>query len=158
MNSPKLLLLILSLLLYGACGSALRQSSNPGMAERADQVSSGNKAEPATAPAQVSLQQADQSQSIAEAVDRKIIRDANLTLEVDSPGDAQRKVTSIAESVGGFVVTSESKRQQYADTSTPGLEVTLVVRVPASQFGPVLDQIRAIGRPGDQEKITGGRH
>jgi len=35
------------------------------------------------------------------------------------------------------------------------LEITLVVRVPAPQFGPVLDQIRAIGRPGDQEKITG---
>lgn len=104
---------------------------------------------------QVSLNQADQSQTISEAVARKIIRDGNLTLEVASPGDAQRKVTSIAESAGGFVVTSEAKRHGSADASRQALEVTLVVRVPATQFGPVMDQIRAIGTHVVQEKITG---
>ena len=103
---------------------------------------------------QVSLNQADQSQSMAEAMDRKIIRDADLTLEVEAPAEAQRKITSIAESLGGFVVTSESKQRQIGDAKQE-LEVNLVVRVPATQFGAALDQIRNTGSRVIQEKITG---
>ena len=88
-------------------------------------------------------------------MDRKILRDANLTLEVSAPEDAQRKITSIAESLGGFVVTSESKQRQTAEGATHELEVNLVIRVPAAQFGPALDQIRATGNRVVQEKITG---
>jgi len=104
---------------------------------------------------QVSLAQAGQSQTIADAMDRKILRDANLTLEVSNPEDAQRKITSVAESLGGFVVTSESKQRQTAEGATHELEVNLVIRVPAPQFGPALDQIRATGNRVVQEKITG---
>jgi len=104
---------------------------------------------------QVSLAQAGQSQTIAEAMDRKILRDANLTLEVSAPEDTQRKISSIAESLGGFVVTSESKQRQSAEGATYELEVNLVIRVPAAQFGPALDQIRAASNRVVQEKITG---
>jgi uncharacterized protein DUF4349 len=103
---------------------------------------------------QASLQQAEQSQSIAEAMDRKIIRNADLTLEVAEPDAAQRKINSIAESLGGFVVTSESKHHQTSEGKQE-LEVNLVVRVPAAKFGPALDQIRATANRTIQEKITG---
>jgi hypothetical protein len=103
---------------------------------------------------QVSLTQADQSQSMAEAMNRKIIRNADLTLEVAAPAEAQRKITSIAESVGGFVVTSESKQRQTGDAKQE-LEINLVVRVPATQFGPALDQIRSAGSRVIQEKVSG---
>jgi hypothetical protein len=103
---------------------------------------------------QVSLKQADQSQSMAEAMDRKIIRDADLTLEVGVPAEVQRKITSITETLGGFVVTSESKQRQVGDAKQE-LEVTLVVRVPSTQFGTALDQIRNAGSRVIQEKVTG---
>src|SRR5258705_4786356 len=103
---------------------------------------------------EVSLKQADQSQSMAEAMDRKIIRDADLTLEVGAPAEAQRKIPSIAETLGGFVVTSESKQRPSGDANQE-LEVNLVVRVPAIQFGSALDQIRSTGSRVIQEKITG---
>lgn len=103
---------------------------------------------------QVSLSQADQSQSIAEAMDRKILRNADLTLEVAIPSEVQRKISSIAELHGGFVVTSESKQRQTGDARQE-LEVNLVVRVPATQFGAALDQIRGAGSRVIQEKITG---
>jgi len=103
---------------------------------------------------QVSLKQADQSQSMAEAMDRKIIRDADLTLEVGVPAEVQRKITSIAETLGGFVVTSESKQRQVGDAKQE-LEVSLVVRVPSTQFGTALDQIRNAGSRVIQEKVTG---
>jgi Domain of unknown function (DUF4349) len=103
---------------------------------------------------QVSLRQTEQSQSMAEAMDRKILRNADLTLEVGIPSAAQRRITSIAESSGGFVVTSESKQRQTGDAKQE-LEVNLVVRVPATQFGAALDQIRSAGSRVIQEKVTG---
>ena len=104
---------------------------------------------------QVSLNQADQSQSMAEAMNRKILRNADLTLEVPDPSATQRKITSIAESLGGFVVTAESKQRQSGDSGKQELEVNVVVRVPAPQFGSALDQIRAQGVRVIQEKTTG---
>jgi hypothetical protein len=87
-------------------------------------------------------------------MDRKILRDAELTLEVGAPAEVQRKITSIAETLGGFVVTSESKQRQIGDARQE-LEVNLVVRVPANQFGAALDQIRGAASRVVQEKITG---
>src|SRR5215204_1699664 len=46
--------------------------------------------------------------STAEAVERKIIRNAEITMEVSSTTDTQHRVASIADANGGFVVTSES--------------------------------------------------
>lgn len=46
----------------------------------------------------------------AEAIDRKIIRNGELTLETESPTEGLRKITAAAESHGGFVVTSEFKQ------------------------------------------------
>jgi Domain of unknown function (DUF4349) len=103
---------------------------------------------------QVSLRQADQSQAAAAAMDRKIIRNAELTVEVDKPEEAQIKIGSIAESLGGFVVTSESKERQTAEGKQQ-LEVSLVVRVPAAQFDSAMSQIRATGNRVIAQKATG---
>ena len=105
-------------------------------------------------PQQVSLKEADQSQTMAQAMDRKIIKDANLTIEVATPTEAQHQITTMAESLGGFVVTSESKVQDIGD-GKQDVQVNLVVRVPATQFNTALDQIRSLGRGVIPEKITG---
>src|SRR3954462_6449303 len=49
----------------------------------------------------VSLQQADASQAQPVPAERKIIRDATLTLEVEEPVKAAERITSIADSHGG---------------------------------------------------------
>ena len=159
MKSPKFLSLILPLFILTGCSLAKRSDSEPGSAGPTTSEGRGFKDEvqksgAQIAPAQVSLKQADQSNSIAAAMDRKILRDAALTLEVGTPAEIQRKITSIAESLGGFVVTSESKQRQIGDAKQE-LEVNLVIRVPATQFGPALDQIRSTGSRVIQEKITG---
>src|SRR3982750_1747519 len=56
----------------------------------------------------VSLTDAQTNQQNAGATERKIIRNAELMLETDSPSDGQRKVGTIAEAHGGFVVTSDA--------------------------------------------------
>ena len=64
----------------------------------------------------ISLKQADASQSApTAAVERKIIRNATLSLEVEEPTKAMPRAASIAESHGGFVVTSESRQQAGAE-------------------------------------------
>ena len=104
---------------------------------------------------QVSMNQVDTAASAAEAADRKIIRNANLTMEVDSTSDMQHKVTSIAESHGGFVVTSEAKQRESADPAKRTLDIKLVVRVPSERFGSALDSIRGLANTLKEENVTG---
>jgi hypothetical protein len=158
MRFLKLSTLILSLVFLVSCGGELARSEKGAgtaapqtqVAEQQQKSLNGDvKMQP------VSLKQADQSDTVAQAVERKIIKDAELTLEVPSPTEAQRKVTSIAEANNGFVVTSESKQRQSSDGSQHLLDITLVTRVPASRFGAALDQIRAISNNITAEKQTG---
>jgi hypothetical protein len=107
------------------------------------------------APQQVSLNQADAATASSQAIERKIIRDANLTIEVVSPTESQRKIFSVAESHGGFVVTSEMTQQASDDKSKPEMSVNLVVRVPALQFDKAMEEIRAVASRVIQEKRTG---
>jgi hypothetical protein len=100
----------------------------------------------------VSLTDADTAASVA---DRKIIRNANLTMEVNSTIETQHRVTSIAESHGGFVVTSESKQREASDPSQRMLDIKLVMRVPAARFGAVLDQIRGLANNLREENVAG---
>lgn len=164
MNSPKPLFLLLTLILLAGCNSLRRSDraelSSPTKTTTAesfgDTKNQGRVAnEPNQNLTQVSLKQADQSQSMAEAMNRKILRNAELRLEVAAAIEAQRKITSIAESLGGFVVTSESTERQNANAATQDLEVNLVIRVPAPQFGAALEQIRSAGTRVIQEKTTG---
>jgi hypothetical protein len=112
--------------------------------------------EPAqTTQASVSLTQADSANAASQAIERKIIRNANLTIEVASPTESQRKIFSTAESHGGFVVTSEMTQQTSEDKTKPEMSVNLVVRVPALQFDQVMEEIRGVANRIVQEKRTG---
>jgi len=158
-------LLGVSLFFLAACGSQPRTAESP-IAQNQEglslapepkaaskQVYDTQGERPVTQP--VSLNKADQSLSMAEAMNRKILRNAELTLEVSDPGVAQRQITSIAEALGGFVISSESKQRQIGDSGKTELELQLVVRVAATNFGAALEQIRAQGTRVIQEKTTG---
>jgi len=103
----------------------------------------------------VSFNQVNASNEASQAIERKIIRNGNLTVEVASPVEGQRQISSIAEAHGGFVVTSEMTQQTSEDNSKPSVSVNLVVRVPATQFDSVVQEIRAAGSRVLQEKRTG---
>lgn len=148
--------LILTLLSLSGCFSAQHQ--------RGAEVAQNESARSSTAVGpgeseltfkQVSLNQVDQAQSMAEAMNRKILRNADFQLEVPDPTVAQRQITSMAESLGGFVVTSESKQRDVGDRTKQQLDVSLVLRVPALQFNSALEQIRATASRVILEKTTG---
>lgn len=94
-------------------------------------------------------------QASVQANDRKIIRDANLTIETDSPTDGLRRITSIAETNGGFIVTSDFKHTDAVAQARPTQTVTVVARVPASRFDSALDQIHGVASRVISEKVSG---
>jgi len=102
-----------------------------------------------------SLSDAEQASETATAIDRKIIRNADLTIEVPSTTDTQQKIVSIAETNGGFVVTSEAKQRDSQEPAQRTLDIKLVVRIPENHFGAALDQIRALASNVPEAKITG---
>lgn len=103
----------------------------------------------------VSLNDSEKTEQIPAATDRKIIRNADLTIEVASPTETQSKVVSIAEAHGGFVVNSEAKQRDNGDATHRTLDIKLVVRIPENQFGTVLDKVRGLASNRNEEKITG---
>lgn len=103
----------------------------------------------------VALTDVDNVGVSAEAAERKIIRNGELTLEVASTTDVQHRVGSIAEANGGFVVTSESKQRDSVDPAQRTLDIKLVVRVPSPQFGVTFDAIKKLASNTPQETISG---
>lgn len=85
----------------------------------------------------------------AAQMERKIIRNAQLTLEAPKPEEIRAKVQALAEARGGFVLSSDTST--YGGSST----VKIVVRVPAAQFPGVLEALHGVGARVAQENVTG---
>src|ERR1700754_978204 len=118
--------LILGLLMLYGCDSARHENHSDSPAQSAakeppgsasvqmDNDSAATQAPPAgggggrldSQAQDVSLDSGTTAPRSALATGRKSIRNAELTLETESPTDNQRRITAIAESLGGFVVTS----------------------------------------------------
>jgi Domain of unknown function (DUF4349) len=77
--------------------------------------------------------------------DRKIIRNAEISLEMDTPREAQPKIAAIAERHGGFVVTSEFRQSGATAQASPSTVVNIILRVPARDFETVIEEIHRVG-------------
>lgn len=151
MKKLSLLVLPLALSLAGCGGGDRAASSNTVSQLNTAKYSNtggggggGGREEEPSAPAETTttLAQAEQTQTQNS---RRIIRNAELGLEAESPEDTQRRIAGIAESKNGFVVesnqSSSDARQATRDV------VAMTIRVPADQFQSTLDEIRqAAGR------------
>lgn len=86
-----------------------------------------------------------------QPVERKIIRNGDFTIESKTPSEDQRKIASIVESLGGFVVTSEFKQT----ANTDGSSVNIIVRVPSAQFDKAINEIIKTGSQVLYKKTSG---
>ena len=151
MKSLSLSLLLVALVLAGCSSTGL---------QRAASVTSENRAkanltdQPVKQPEQ-SLDETAKMIPTEAGIDRKIIRNADLSIEVNSTTQAQQQVTTIAESHGGFVVTSEAKQRESADPAQRIVDYKLVVRIPSQQFNASLDQIEKLAANLTQRNVTG---
>ncbi|HJQ25070.1 MAG TPA: DUF4349 domain-containing protein [Blastocatellia bacterium] len=153
------LLLTINLLIFSGCEEASRHAadqqaqSQPSQPAASKPAVQEQRAKGDTYAQVVSLADATSAQAASIAAERKIIRNAELTLETEAPADGQRRITAIAEALGGYVVTSEFK--QETAQAKPSQSVTVVARVPASQFYAALDQILSTSGKMIQKKISG---
>src|SRR5256714_1478123 len=91
-----------------------------------------------------SLIELDKAASTTEALDRKILRNADITIEAASTTEAQYRVTEIAEAHGGFVITSEAKQRENLEPTKRTFDIKLVARVPSVEFGAALEEIKKL--------------
>lgn len=82
----------------------------------------------------------------ASAGDRKMIRTSSLDLVVQRPAEAAENIRTLAERVGGFLVSSEVRGGQDA---TGG---SVTIRVPVERFEEVRAEIRKLGLHIESEK------
>ena len=126
--------------LLTACGSSDLSGSSKMANTNANPAMSSEKAASNSAVAQISLNQAEQTQAAPVVTERKIIRNADLQLEAVAPEEAQTKISRIAETKGGFVVETQSSasdvKANVRDT------VLMTIRVPAAKFDEALSEIR----------------
>ena len=89
--------------------------------------------------------------SKAGSVSRKIVRQAELELEVSAPGTTQTAIERLAEQHGGYVVSAA--RDTDHDTAVD-VRVTLVVRVPQAELTTTIAEVKRLGRGIGSEHIT----
>jgi len=83
----------------------------------------------------------DASSSDVTAVDRIVIKNANLSIAVEDPIAAMQTISQMAEEMGGYMVNSNT----YKTTTYQGNEVptaTLTIRVPAEKLDEALTRIK----------------
>ncbi|MBC7797792.1 MAG: DUF4349 domain-containing protein [Pyrinomonadaceae bacterium] len=142
MSNSKFLFIILTALTFAACSSASEtaKSSSP--------VTKNNVSQGETAAQNDDKPKIDDLQT-----NRKVVRNANLTLETSSTNDAQNKITSIVESKGGFVLDTKQTNSGYA--SNANREVNMTVRVPSANFDAAMTEIRATANRVTNENVSG---
>jgi hypothetical protein len=172
---PITVLTLLTLLILSGCDVGSGNSSSPaGTTRSTDRSSNSNSASvgntgsvgnagaeggagrsPEYRPATLAQNNTNSSQPpSATNIQRRVIRRGEFTIESESPVDGARRISQIAETRGGYVVTSET--QQTGDNERQAsTTATITVRVPSEQFAAAIEEIRAgLGRI-QRENITG---
>jgi hypothetical protein len=108
--------------------------------------------EPAAVSAPAAAGAADAAQAKAPSTARKVIRNATLSIEVDSPAAIEGKVSSIVERLGGYVASS--KREAHTDEGQrKSGEVELSLRVPSHRLEEALRELKRFGKGAESEHI-----
>lgn len=88
--------------------------------------------------------QADRPELAAQPLDRMIIYNVTLQLEVGRLRPAISRIEQIAQAAGGFVVGSNVAENQ----------ATVTIRVPAAELNRTLEQLRAVGTKVKGEQLS----
>jgi hypothetical protein len=88
----------------------------------------------------------DKSTAAGAESERKIIRTSFLEMVVQRPAETADQITSLAEDLGGYLVSADGGGQNAVTGA-------LTIRVPAARFEEARVQIRKMGLRVDSEKI-----
>ena len=104
----------------------------------------------ATAPAPAVAASASPLNQKPNVTNRKIVRQAELELEVAAPGTTQTAIERLAEQHGGYVV---SAARDTRNGSAVDITVTVTVRVPQAELMSTIAELKHFGRGVGSERI-----
>ena len=85
---------------------------------------------------------------------RMIVKNANMTIVVEDPKEALNQVATLAESLGGFIVSSNiSEHETYEGKVYYSADI--YIRVPSDKFDSTLNNIQGIAHSVDYQSISG---
>jgi len=113
---------------------------------------------PAAAPMASDMAYSDQSASnvapLAD-VERKIIKNANLSIVVQDPIQSMDDIAQLAEQMGGYVVSSNVYQSTYGANSISVPEGNISIRIPAEKLTDTLEQIKGSAIEVKSENVSG---
>jgi len=98
---------------------------------------------------------AEQASNIADNGNRLVIRNADLAIVVKDPKASMAEITKLAETMGGFVVSSNLYQSYYGPNNTEVPEATITIRVPVEKLDEALGSIKADVVDVNYENVTG---
>ncbi len=112
---------------------------------------------PAAAPVvlDASGQMVTNNSVVAQAVERKVIKDASLSLVVKDPEASMKAISALAEGLGGYVVSSSMSQTNYGPNNLSLPAGNISVRVPAEKLNDVLAEIKKDAVEVTSENISG---
>lgn len=142
------LVTILFALLGASCGAAAQEL--PGFG------GGGAPAEPAfyDAAAPLAVEETYKAANV-QTQERLVIKNADLAIVVADPKARMDEIAKLAESMGGFVVSSNLYQTYYGPNSIEVPEATITIRVPSEKLNEALDAIKEGAVDVDYENITG---
>jgi len=154
--SKKLILLSLVALLLTSCAvgrSAQMESYAPMVSDAAnyyagDSDGMGYEAEEAA------YSSGDDGLMVQETQIRMVIKNASLSIVVEDPSASLDMISAMAESLGGYVVTSNLFRAQL-DSGLEYPEASVTIRVPAEKLDQALSEIKSGAGEVLSENVSG---
>jgi hypothetical protein len=154
MNTRHLLFAtLIAALLLSACAAPLASRTEGGAPSYAytEQEAYGGAVPPAAEPA------ADGVKTVGQATtaERLVIRNASLTMVVANPAEASEHIGRLADSLGGFIVSSYVYQASVDAEGRSIMRANITVRVPSGQLDAALAQIREMAVEVRTENISG---
>ena len=114
---------------------------------------------PAAAPLapDMAMDSASSVSNVAQLADveRKIIKNASLTVVVKDPLQSMDDITKLAEQLGGYVVSSNVYQSNYGPNAITVPEGNISIRIPAERLNEVLEQIKSSAVEVQSENVSG---
>lgn len=147
MTKQSLVFLILIAFFLAACAPAKVATSDMGVAPQApreaESVPSPGKSSEGSFGAQVDASQ----------VDRMVLKNASLTIVVEDPVASMDAIAAMAESMGGFVVTSNAYKTQ-TDSGVELPQASITVRVPVEKLTTAMQTIKDLVENPKEDVLT----
>ncbi|MBI4771022.1 MAG: DUF4349 domain-containing protein [Chloroflexi bacterium] len=152
MRKSILFLLPIATLLLGACAApAVAPAQAPSQEKYA-----APGAPAATAARALEAPMADAATSNrAAGGERLVIKNAGLSVVVPDPLAALDRISSMAEGMGGYVVSSNVYQTTYGESAQKVNQASVTVRVPAAQLNSAQEQIKAAAIEVYNQNVSG---